>query len=59
MTVFAEAFAEAYATEYIKGLAEGRAKATSSIVHYMKSNGMSIEYIAKTTGLALEEIENL
>ena len=35
------------------------AKATSSIVHYMKSNGMSIEDIAKTTGLALEEIENL
>lgn len=39
--------------------AEGRAEGISSIVHYMKSNGMSIEDIAKTTGLALEEIENL
>ncbi len=42
-----------------EGREEGRAEGISSIVHYMKSNGMSIEDIAKTTGLALEEIENL
>lgn len=55
MTVFAEAYAEAYTREYVKA----RAEMVSSIVHNMKNHGMSIEDIAKMTGLALEEIENL
>ena len=54
-----KAAAEARAEGRAEGREEGRAEGISSIVHYMKSNGMSIEDIAKTTGLALEEIENL
>ncbi len=42
-----------------EGRAEGRAEGISSIIHYMKNSGMSLEEISKTTGLTLDEIENI
>ena len=42
-----------------EGRAEGRAEGISSIVHYMKNSGMSLEDISKMTGLTLNEIENI
>ena len=42
-----------------EGRAVGRAEGISSIIHYMKNSGMSLEEISKTTGLTLDEIENI
>ena len=40
----------------LEGLAKGRDETTSTIVQKMKSDGLSIELIAKYTGLSSGEI---
>ncbi|MEX8549038.1 MAG: hypothetical protein V5804_15675 [Mucilaginibacter sp.] len=42
-----------------EGEMEGRSKEKLEIAKALKANGISIEIIAKTTGLSADEIENL
>lgn len=42
-----------------EGRAEGRAEAIYDVVRNMKSQGLPVELIAKTTGLSREDIDKL
>ena len=44
---------------YLEGREEGRVEEKLAIARGMKSDGLSVETIAKYTGLSAEEIENL
>ena len=55
----AEGKAEGLAEGKAEGLAEGKAEEKSAIAQKMKEEGASFDFIARITGLAIEEIESL
>lgn len=55
----AEGRAEGRAEGLTQGRAEGRAEAKKDIVKSMLSNGLSVEQVAKFSGLTIEEVESI
>ena len=55
----AEGRAEGRAEGLAEGRAEGRAEAKKDIVKSMLSNGLSVEQVAKYSGLTVEEVESI
>lgn len=54
-----EGLAEGRAEGLAEGRAEGRAEAKKDIVKSMLSNGLSVEQVAKYSGLTVEEVESI
>lgn len=54
-----EGLAEGRAEGLTQGRAEGRAEAKKDIVKSMLSNGLSVEQVAKFSGLTIEEVESI
>lgn len=54
-----EGLAEGRAEGLTQGRAEGRAEAKKDIVKSMLSNGLSVEQVAKFSGLTVEEVESI
>lgn len=54
-----EGRAEGRAEGIVEGKAEGKAEANSQTARNLKDLGVSVDVIAKATGLSVEEIEKL